>query len=666
MFDFTGTRLDLSVPEALPEIYELQFRSQLEGDLDLTGASFKAQALSSDALVLDIPVEFGPATGSLYLSMPSLAAARYEWELYAISDAGVVSRMIYGSITVISTLQAAELIAQMEDHPLKLLSVLLPRETGQPLELTWRGSSIAAAAAAEAVAAAASVEGITQRAIAALDAAEEALEGLSSLDAKLALFNDQITSAVIANPVTETWWIAGVDTLIRCIGEPGRSPMISTAGTWLLYDPEIAEWVDTKEAAVPEHGRSPYISARGTWVAFDDETQSWQDSQVPAQGIDGLDGVSVRRIVVASLDDIPTQGETCHGGVYYYVPLVDGLGYMIYAWLETADGSASWVAVGEANDIATRELHGLVKLGTDMLVADGSPVGVNALGEMAVPAARYEGRGAVQYSAAGTLIEGGSIGSDAQGRMLAQGATSSRYGAVELSYSGRGAQSCIGLTSNGSIGVRKAAINNYGVVKLGSTFSQPNSLPYLVGIGMTAGGQIANNLLNAGAMQHKFSEHWAAEGMPWLSEAMAAQPEDFSTGVYYSGLLTSVQFAQSEDVGLRLLEAPLWSAANALPAGVYLTESMDSLPSNPAVLEATVLNVEGLRNFTYSKVQANDLFALKALAATKADYATKVELSELRADSALKTETYHGTEVLTIEQYNALPAIDPFMVYHII
>lgn len=678
MFDFTGTRFDFTVCSGLRETVAIRFcRAGTTEGIDLSGAAFICRATERmTGIVLSLPVEHGAETGILYLTVPELRADEYEYELYATDSAGEVQRVLYGTLTAISSEHAASLVDSAKQAVQRTLMARLPEETVSPLELRWSSSSVAQKAAQDAedsskdaADALAEMEQVKKDAEEAVKKAQEALGKLNALDAKLAEVEGHITSAIIPNPETNTWWICGSNTGYQVTGDPGKSPKLSSTGTWMIWNVETQEWDDTEIPAAGEDGHSPYINAAGNWCIWNVLTGEYEDTGLPAAGKDGIDGGKVRRIVVDSVAEIPTSGETCNGGFYYYVPAASaepGVNYEVYAWLEHPDGSAGWVCIGEANDIATMEIYGLVRLGTDAPVANGAPVGNDAAGQMHVPHADYTTPGATLPALDAPLADGGAVGFDVSGRMRVEPSSFNKYGAFKPSTNQTVDTACIGLRSDGRASVRWATLQDAGVVRLGSRFGQLNPIPYQHGVGATADHQLANNLLYGGALQHQQPSYWSGKGMDWLAAAMTEHPEYFGSTDYFMGMVTSGQFTQSQTSGL-VLE----SAKEDLLAGVYLASSMTDKRGNAVPGAAMVLNHLNEHYYEkdslYTKKEVDDALK-KYVTATYAEseFATKTELEELSGAVIHKTDQWEGDVVVTEEEYNAMAEHNPKIKYYII
>lgn len=677
MLDFTGTRFDFTVCSGLRETVAIRFfRAGTTEGVDLSGAAFMGRATERmTGTVVDLPVEHGSEKGALYLTVPELRADEFEYELYATDSAGEVQRMLYGTMTAISSEHAASLADSAKQTAQRTLLARLPDEVISPLELRWSGSSVtqkavqdAADSAREAQEALDEMEQVRKDAEDAVKQAQDALGKLNALDARLAEVEGHITSAIVPNPVTNTWWICGSNTGYQVTGDPGKSPRLSAVGTWMIWNVETQEWDDTEISAAGEDGHSPYVNAAGNWCEWSVLAGEYRDTGLPAAGKDGIDGARVRRIIVPGKDHIPQSGETCNGGFYYYCPWYDEANdrhFDVYAWLESDDGSGSWVCVGEANDIATAEIYGLVRLGTDTTVQDGAPVGNDAAGQMSVPHADFTTPGTVRLATADVLAEGGAVGFDAEGRMVAQPAAYGRYGTMKPSANTVPGTWCIGINSDGTAGVNWAGLNSAGVVKLGSKFGQSNPIPYQQGVGATEDHKLANNLVFGGALQHMSPSAWGSKHMDWLDSQMSKTPEWFGDA-YYLGLATSGQFTQSQTGGLELQ-----SAAADLLAGVFLASSMTDGRGNAVPGAAMVL--EHLdecyykKEFLFTKEEVNSVlrqYVTKVYA--DSTFAGKTELDDLSEAVIHKTDEWVGDVVVTEEEYNGMTEHNPKIKYYIV
>ena len=151
-------------------------------------------------------------------------------------------------------------------------------------------------------------------------------------------------------------------------------------------------------------------------------------------------------------------------------------GYWIYAWVEHA-GDSSWVRVGEANDISSSRIYGLNKLGTDVIISNGAPVGVNKEGKMIVPVATVEELGVMRPSYTGSLMsaEASLIGFNEKGQLVGVRGSVQRYGAIKLSYEGNDVLPILGEDEIGRVGVAWGGVNKGGIYLV--TASASGSLP---------------------------------------------------------------------------------------------------------------------------------------------------------------------------------------------
>ena len=88
-------------------------------------------------------------------------------------------------------------------------------------------------------------------------------------------------------------------------GADGKSPQISTSKTWLVWDADAREYVDTGVSAAGEKGddgdpgKAPIIGSNGNWYEWDETAGAYTDTGKPsrgekgntgAEGADGADG----------------------------------------------------------------------------------------------------------------------------------------------------------------------------------------------------------------------------------------------------------------------------------------------------------------------------------------------------------------------------------------
>ena len=641
----------------------------------------------------------GAQSNDMFWQLPVLEAGLWRYELTARGSDGEVSRVFYG---VIGSREASDIVkdgARIGVQGWRMMEVQLPAVAGGKLVARWMSGDYVLALCEVARKHAETAERVQGEMEAVLDeAVDEATERAENAAVQAAAsaasakadaasakadrqaievkfqetdsfidgFYDVALRVIVPNQATGTWWIGGRDSKQPFQGEQGYSPQISTSGYWLVWrDGQVVE-SDTR--AMAEDGFSPYIDSAGYWVYLDPLTG--QVGRGPlAAGKDGLDGTAVRRILVNSYEEIPQEGDTCHGGVYYYVKdssagagesvdihitnwsswllyftasdglqgslgglrnmdslvndvntgnyafkaekvdenvvrlhpkqvamsvqvgfgcrVLTGGAYEVYGWIEQGD-TAGWLRLGMASDLATAEVHGLVKLGTNSIIQSGSPVGNNADGQMAVSVASYTALGTVKPSGTAISTDGGGTHMSADGMMLVDKADTQRFGAVKLSCGEQipNDDDNIGLRADGKIGVRRATLDEFGSVRLGSRLQQVANIPYLLSVGSITDetrpgdtGKLANNLLIGGALQHGTAAHWTSGGRVNID---GIDSGNLSSGVFYLGLYTSPSFKQSEENGLELNEA-----TTTLLGGVRKQTTLasgGSVPTGSAVL----------------------------------------------------------------------------------
>lgn len=681
--DFLGAEQNFTVLAGSQPTYRLDFMDDSGNALVLDNVTFDGVLTAPDGTERALDISQAESGNTLMVVFPVVDVGVYLYELRATSEGGDRLRLAYGRLGVMGT--NLELARVEDDTEVRRLAVRVPGNAAAHCMLEWRAvtdaqraAQDAADSAREAQEALDEMEQVRNDAEDAVKQARDALGKLNALDAKLAEVEGHITSAIVPNPETNTWWICGSNTGYQVTGDPGKSPRLSAVGTWMIWNVETQEWDDTEVSAAGKDGHSPYVNAAGHWCTWNVLTGEYEDTGLAAAGKDGVDGTAVKRLIIPGPQEIPTSGPTCNGGYYYYTPFYDDDGnrhFNVYAWLIASGGSGSWVCVGEANDIATAEIYGLVRLGTDTTVQDGAPVGNDASGQMSVPHADYTTPGTVRPATADVLADGGAVGFDAEGRMVAQAAAYGRYGAMKPSTSSVPGTRCIGINNDGTAGVNWAGLNSAGVVKLGSQFGQSNPIPYQQGVGATEDHKLANNLVYGGALQHMSPSAWGSRHMDWLDSQMSETPQWFGDA-YYLGLATSGQFTQSQERGLELE-----SATADLMAGVYLASSLGNPIDGTAAdarsnaVPTAAQTADYLSRFYYNK---SEVFTKeetrKHVAEELKPYATQSWVEGKGYDTAAsvngkltgyipKSPRVERIEVLTREEYNKLTARDAKTLY---
>ncbi|MBR5895583.1 MAG: hypothetical protein IKZ13_08590 [Akkermansia sp.] len=393
------------------------------------------------------------------------------------------------------------------------------------------------------------------------------------------------------------------------------------------------------------------------WVQLINEANcgviAWEDGNyIRMQAVDpGEEGNKI----AFSTDLIgAVSGATLSGGMG-----IEG-SYDVYAWVEHKNGVGRWVRTDLAYDIATTEIFGLTKLSSDMVFDNGAPVATNSARQMVVPPADLATPGAAKLSTGDVLDKSrhGDVGFSEDGALMAKIATGQKAGALRPSYTGNGTIiPCIGFTDaeSGGIGVPRAAAFDWGVSRVGTSVPQSLGMPWIIPVGMAATGirneygqditgQLMNNVLYGGALRTYTKGGWQQYTPPGIDPSRLP---DNSNAV---GISTSVQFYQDAANGLNLTEA----SATVL-AGVFLAEGRDDIRAAAVLTAGQTAEFYYNKELVYTKAEVMTLLTeyLKKAEAEEL-YATCVQLNELSAAVVHKTATWHGTQVMTEEEYNAL------------
>lgn len=331
---------------------------------DFSGVVVSGELRDIRAADLVMSLECGVTeTGSIEVKFPALAGGQYVFAVDMSGGDGGATRLIDGYVT---WGEPKAVIEETEETDKRCLLVYVD---GERRKAVWTWSKEAQRMYEAAKNEAEKAEMSAQRAEKAADSVtgDVQVQLLAEITAALKDFESKAGKVIQANKVTNTWWIAGVDTGVQLTGDKG------------------------------DMGFSPYISALGNWIAWDEQSQKAVDTHIRAQGRDGIDGEAVRRVLVDSLPDLPesVQEAMKHRGIFYM--LQTDSGYEVYALLETANGVFAWVNIGDSNTFATHVLYGIVKLGTSAIVR-GAPVGVNANGGLEVAEATTVTAGVVVKS----------------------------------------------------------------------------------------------------------------------------------------------------------------------------------------------------------------------------------------------------------------------------
>lgn len=559
----------------LAESIELQVgkAGELRG-LDVSNASFRFMYEQTDGSHVTLVLQHGVTAGVLDLALPKMEAGEYPYIITFTDSSGEVGQLLYGVLTVMSTLRAEEIVADANAAQKRVLQVTAGSLHDGPLELRWAASSVAAVYARQAREAALGLEDVREQ--------------VREFRVFVADWLTNMETFLVMNPETQTIWVNGYDT-----GQPYRG----------------------------EAGKAPRVNAYGFWEVFIDG--QWVTLPYHAEGKDGLDGTQVRRVLLGSRAELPTAEER---GVYYYTPKASGSGYDMWCWLD----NAGWVCFGgDPYGIATETSLGLVQLGTNQTVTSGAPVGLNAMKRMMVAMATTSVAGVMKPSSDVVSDAGGGTHFNASGNLLTDVATYAVFGSVKLSESGVLTEGgVIGIDANGRLIAKRATTGNFGVIKLGTSYPTNPGDGYRVGIGEFR-GEICTAFVPRGALRHWRPDTWSGK-MDWVNDV--SWPSQDS---YYTCILTSEQFSQTEEKGLVLLPA---SRTGDMVGGVRVARNVEDAGSD-VVLPATMVR---------------EHFARKKGMLT-------------REEVVLKSDPYIAGIVLTEDEYNSLgDRVDPNLVYILI
>ena len=461
-------------------------------------------------------------------------------------------------------------------------------------------------------------------------------------------------------------------------GEPSAEQLYAH-----LYYESAGEWVYAGRST----GTTPQVVNEVSWWDFTELEVVPNGcrvklvlSQVAAEPT--ADQVETVRIQVAAV--AATEGSNVGGAAYcawaYWQYETDQMtNWDTYAWLE----SKGWVRVDINYDIATSEVYGLNKLGTDSVVRDGAPVGVNAAGQMAVPIADPALAGAVLPSSVNNESRGGRTHVGEDKKLYVDFSTPSTPGVGKTSYTVEVENTAtVGMTADDKYAVPPAAAFQWGAVKVGSSVPQSMGMPWIIPVGAAAAdvtneygqnirGQLMNNVLVNGALRTGTKEMWISWAPSGVNITILP---DGSNAV---GLMAHpMQFKQSATYGLELLVATTGTLG-----GVTICETIGSgsglVPTVGAFLEYLGLNYYTklqvyTKEETYSKSQVDTIDkknrqdaagTYKTAAAAKSDH----DALSSRIDGCVKkTESWNGEVYLTLSEYQALKVRDPKIAYNIL
>lgn len=332
-----------------------------------------------------------------------------------------------------------------------------------------------------------------------------------------------------------------------------------------------------------------------------------------ADSLEAIGETSVTRPAVHMRSPILGTGDcACRYDAGWYSRRTPYLGFLsphagqvlVYEWFD----EVGWVCLAgnaaQAQRPATASVDGLVKLGTEMPIEQGAPVGVNEANQMMVPQATTLCSGTIILST-DEVIEGGIlIGKDAVGRVVAQGTN-----------------------------VAPAQAFRWGTVKVGTSVPQSMGMPWIIPVGIASNGvrneygqditgQLLNNTVPGGALRTLVKADWVAKGISGWNVGNLPNGSN-AVGV----MAKKEQFDQTPDEGLVLKKA-----TRSTVAGVQLTD-------NPMDAEAAhVLDAAAL--YRYYPTRADMATALKKYILTNSTLMSIKVMSQAEFDALELIEAY--------------------------
>ena len=554
-----AAQVNTSVMEGTESTFSVDVKDYLGESVDISLITLRCSLSNGTACEISWNAELGVHE----LTIPALAEGRYEYEIAELLDTGETVALVTGVIGVFNRDSWHEPVLSTTS-PNRTLRIVKADEKGQ-IEATWLATSAAAGYAYEAKKNA--------------DVLKDAMPLILQAAEFMKSFDEALRQAI--KVVNNYLWIGGVNTGHYLRGEDGETPRYGADGYWYIGESRVGK-------ARGDDGITPHITSDGYWAIGSMKTTA------RVAGRDGVDGASIRRVLIPSVADLPEQKEL---GVFYYIKIAEKL-YDVYAWLDP-DG---WVNIKEDSSFATAEDYGIMKYGTDIPVLDGAPLGRSETGHAYTRYATYYEPGVGKLSSALVVAreESAPVALNEDGQFCVYKATIAFAGSVALSYFGKEALNDllggpIGRNENGNIYAAPATEGKWGAVKGGKRYTVTVPEPYVRKTGETPEREMANYALFGGALQTRKAAAWRGT-MSWLDEQMQLHSEYFAGEGDYDGLLHSEQFTQSWGNGLELLPA-----TTKLLAGVYLAESMSDTRSAAVVQPAILVNY--LSEHYYGKSQ---------------------------------------------------------------
>ncbi len=572
--EYVGAEANFTVLAGVSPEYELEFTRDGQ-PLPVSGVTFDGVLVDADGNRQELVIHHaGLEENVLRVTFPHAEkVGRFDYEIAYTTQEGARYRLAYGVLQVLSTELLLEETSGLEFDS-RRLQVRLPGAAGGHVQLVWRAGMEIMRAVEEARAAAEKLAGV-----------DETLAQLGAQVQEFRVFvanwHDSVRSVLVMNPVTGTIWVGGIDT-----GQPYRG----------------------------EDGKAPRVNAYGNWETYNG--QEWRDIGVRAFGRDGVDGDSMRHIMLESEADLPASAER---GVVYITPKVGG-GYNMWIWVE----NLGWLnSRTDTYGYATANNMGMVKLATDYPVTDGAPVGFNAQKQAMVPSMTTSVAGSAKVSTSSEMSvarKDGIIGKNANGQLMARRARPGQPGVMEPSRTdGMARVLAVGIVPDGTMvdgidrsgqtGCTRAQANTYGMVKVAfvSTNEACNDIEWNVPVGirddMTETVEGTTDPWYRGANGMLFVPLTVGGALHWVSTGQRNKDGRlYSTGGALD-LIVSAQFATAG--GLKLNPA-----TNDLLAGVYLvTDPAEAARPAQTVLPLSVTETRYAHaEAVYDRVTADGRF----------------------------------------------------------
>lgn len=637
--NIVAAQVSTSIMEGTESTYSVDIRDYLGEGVDSSLVTLRCKVQTESGEVKTMEIQWDAALGVHVLTLSELPEGRHHYEIYEVSDTGEQVVMVQGYIGVFNADNWQE-PAIATNNPNRTLRIMLADDK-RSIEAQWLATSAA--------------EGFAYQAKKYAKDLEDAMPTILAASEFMQNFNEALRKAI--KVYDNELWIGGENTHHKLKGEDGLTPHIEPDGYWYIGDKRLIK-------AQGEDGITPHITSDGYWAFGSEKTD------VRAEGRDGLNGSAMRRILIPSKYDLPEGKEQ---GVYYYVDM-DGY-YDVYVWLEGAD---AWVCVGEANDIATMEVHGLMKF-TAGSQENGAPVGWKKgkdnrpTGEAMVPLAGMSTPGSGKIGTEAIITQGAPVGFNSSNAFYVNRATTENFGVVKIGTSNTiGSGGYVGLNSAGMAMIPYASTSVAGVIKIGTSLELENDARFKLVPGITRDGVLGNNLLLQGALKVKQGDvtnspdgHWAR------SDNLGIAYNQLHPDRRYFGLDHTEQFTQEEGK-LELLSALYTGGA---VGGVRLStdmeeEGLDVVPS-AAVVRQYFENKYGQAPDVLTRKEAEKMMAemLESYATqvwVQDSYTTKSETQlQLKEKMGCQPGVCEKSVWISASDFNALSKVDPLTEYKI-